>query len=90
MLDNKGLVGSAIVRALTKRNFKKFLTIEKSKLDLKNQPGFKSFLKKIHSFDWVDDLAALGSLEARRFAQNWLSLWMAKYSSGSGPVGQQN
>lgn len=45
----------------------------------------KSFFKKIHSFDWVDDLAALGSLEARRFAQNWLSLWMAKYSSGSGP-----
>ena len=45
----------------------------------------KSFLKKIHSFDWVDDLAALGTLEARRFAQNWLYLWMAKYSAGSGP-----
>ena len=43
---HKGLVGSAIVRALQKRNFKKILTIEKSKLDLKNQPGVQKFFKK--------------------------------------------
>ena len=45
----------------------------------------KDFENKLHSFDWVDDLAALGSVEARRFAQNWLFSWMKKYSSGVGP-----
>ena len=45
----------------------------------------KDFENKLHSFDWVDDLAALGSVEARRFAQNWLFSWMKKYSSGLGP-----
>ena len=43
---HKGLVGSAIVRALQKRNFKKILTIEKSKLDLKNHSGVQKFFKK--------------------------------------------
>ena len=45
----------------------------------------KDFHNKLHSFDWVDDLAALGSVEARRFAQNWLHSWMKKYSFGFGP-----
>ena len=45
----------------------------------------KEFHNKLHSFDWVDDLAALGSVEARRFAQNWLHSWMKKYSFGFGP-----
>ena len=45
----------------------------------------RDFFDKLHSFDWVDDLAALGNVEARRFAQNWLSSWMKKYSSGFGP-----
>ena len=43
---HKGLVGSAIVRALQKRNFKKILTIEKSKLDLKNHSRVQKFFKK--------------------------------------------
>ena len=45
----------------------------------------KDFHNKLHSFDWVDDLAALASVEARRFGQNWLYFWMNKYSSGFGP-----
>ena len=45
----------------------------------------KDFENKLHSFDWVDDLAALSSVEARQFAQNWLFSWMKKYSSGVGP-----
>ena len=51
--------------------------------DLKTKE--RDFFDKLHSFDWVDDLAALGNVEARRFAQNWLSSWMKKYSSGFGP-----
>ena len=45
----------------------------------------KDFHNKLHSFDWVDDLAALASVEARRFAQTWLHFWINKYSSGFGP-----
>jgi len=43
------------------------------------------FNNKLHGFDWVDDLAALGSLEARLLAQDWLYSWIEKYSSGFGP-----
>jgi len=42
------------------------------------------FNHKLHGFDWVDDLAALGSLEARWLAQDWLYSWIEKYSSGLG------
>ncbi|MDA9616351.1 GDP-L-fucose synthase [Candidatus Pelagibacter sp.] len=43
---HKGLVGSAILRALKKRGYKKVLTIDKSKLDLTNQTKVYKFLKK--------------------------------------------
>ena len=43
---HKGLVGSAILRALKKRGYKKVLTIDKSKLDLTNQSKVYNFLKK--------------------------------------------
>ena len=32
----------------------------------------KDFYYKLHSFTWLDDLAALASVEARLLAQNWL------------------
>ena len=43
---HKGLVGSAIVRKLKEKNYKKIITIEKSKLDLTNQFKVFNFLKK--------------------------------------------
>jgi GDP-L-fucose synthase len=43
---HKGLVGSAIVRKLKKKNFKNILIREKSKLDLTNQNQVLKFLKK--------------------------------------------
>ena len=43
---HKGLVGSAIVRKLKEKNYKKIITIEKSKLDLTNQLKVFNFLKK--------------------------------------------
>ena len=45
----------------------------------------KDFYYKLHSFTWLDDLAALASVEARLLAQNWLHSWINKYSSGFGP-----
>jgi GDP-L-fucose synthase len=43
---HKGLVGSAILRALKKGGYQKILTINKSKLDLTNQSKVYNFLKK--------------------------------------------
>ena len=43
---HKGLVGSAIVRKLRLKGFKKILTVDKKKLNLINQDAVLSFLKK--------------------------------------------
>ena len=43
---HKGLVGSAILRRLKKKGFKKILTVDRSKLDLTDQSKVYSFIKK--------------------------------------------
>ena len=43
---HNGLVGSAIVRSLKKKGYKKILTASRKKLDLTNQNKVNSFLKK--------------------------------------------
>ena len=43
---HKGLVGSAILRKLNKRGYKKIITENKSKLDLTNQSKVYDFIKK--------------------------------------------
>ena len=48
---HKGLVGSAILRKLKKKGYKKILTADKSKLDLTNQSKVYNFLKKEINFN---------------------------------------
>ena len=43
---HKGLVGSAIVRQLKKKGYKKIIFEDRSKLDLINQSAVLKFLKK--------------------------------------------
>ena len=43
---HKGLVGSAIVRKLKEKNYKRIITIDKSKLDLTDQRKVLNFFKK--------------------------------------------
>ena len=43
---HKGLVGSAIIRKLKEKNYKRIITIDKSKLDLTDQRKVLNFLKK--------------------------------------------
>ena len=43
---HKGLVGSAIVRQLKKKGYKKIIFVDRSKLDLTNQLKVLKFLKK--------------------------------------------
>lgn len=38
-----------------------------------------------HGFAWLDDLAALGSPQAREVAQGWLWQWIGRFGNGRGP-----
>ncbi len=46
LAGHKGLVGSAILRKLRKKNYKKIITISKKNLDLLDQKAVYNFLKK--------------------------------------------
>ena len=43
---HKGMVGSAIVRYLKKKNYNNLITINRKKLDLEDQLKVKKFIKK--------------------------------------------
>ena len=43
---HNGMLGSAILRVLKKKGYKKLITINKKKLDLRDQIGVKKFFKK--------------------------------------------
>ena len=43
---HNGLVGSAVIRALKKKNFKKIITVNRKNLDLFDQKKVNLFLKK--------------------------------------------
>ncbi len=38
-----------------------------------------------HGFGWLDDLAAVGEVAARRLAQGWVVEWIRCYGRGTGP-----
>lgn len=38
-----------------------------------------------HGFAWLDDLAAVGDMQARERAQKWLWGWIAEFDAGQGP-----
>ncbi|KAA8614051.1 heparinase II/III family protein [Salipiger aestuarii] len=40
--------------------------------------------EEIHSFRWLDDLAAVGDMRARAVAQDWLWGWIDRYGNGRG------
>ena len=41
---HNGMLGSSILRVLKKKGYKKIITIERKKLDLRNQIAVKNFL----------------------------------------------
>ncbi|MGB7242554.1 MAG: heparinase II/III family protein [Sulfitobacter sp.] len=45
----------------------------------------QAYLSELHGFAWLDDLAAVGDVNAREVAQNWLWGWIDKYGQGKGP-----
>lgn len=44
-----------------------------------------AFQAEAQGFEWLDDLAALGSAPARNLAQAWTWDWIARYGNGRGP-----
>ena len=58
MTGHKGLVGSAIMRRFKLLGFKNIITVEKKKIDLRNQEKVFNFLKK-YRFDGVINAAAV-------------------------------
>lgn len=61
---HKGLVGSAIINYLKKKNFTKIYSIEKKKLDLRNQSKVLNFFRK-NKFDYVINCAGkVGGIHA--------------------------
>ena len=42
------------------------------------------FEQELHGFQWLDDLAAVGDLAARKAAQSWLFEWISRFGQGRG------
>ncbi len=47
------------------------------------QPPSEKFLQDLHSFSWLDDLAAVGGGAARKQAQAWMLEWIEAFGQGT-------
>ena len=61
---HKGLVGSSVVRLLKKKKFRKIKTIEKKKLDLRNQSKVLKYLKLIKPDVIINCAGKVGGIKA--------------------------
>ena len=64
LAGHKGMVGSAIYNTLKDRKFKKIVTIDKKKLDLRNQTAVFKFLNKIKPDAVIIAAAKVGGIYA--------------------------
>lgn len=44
-----------------------------------------TFEQQLHGFAWLDDLAAVGDIAARKSAQDWTQGWIERFGRGRGP-----
>lgn len=47
-------------------------------------PPTPDFTEDLHGFAWLDDLAAVGDVNARARTQDWIKEWMRRHMNGSG------
>ena len=47
-------------------------------------PPSRAFEEELHGFRWLDDLAAVGDIPARKVAQSWVFEWIKRYGRGQG------
>ena len=48
-------------------------------------PPSGAFANALHSFEWLEDIAAIGDTAARETAQAWTLDWIARFGTGNGP-----
>ena len=61
---HKGMVGSSILRILKKKGYKNLITIEKKKLDLRNQLLVKKFFEEKKPHAVIIAAAKVGGIKA--------------------------
>ena len=64
LAGHKGMIGSAILRLLKKKNYKNIFTIDKKKLDLRNQLKVNNYLNKIKPDAVIVAAARVGGIKA--------------------------
>ena len=64
LAGHKGMVGSAVLNTLKSRNYKNIITIEKQKLDLRNQNKVRRFLEKARPHAVIVAAAKVGGIYA--------------------------
>ena len=64
LTGHRGLVGSSILNLLKKKGYKNIITIEKKKLDLRNQKQTLDFFKKIRPHAVINAAAKVGGINA--------------------------
>ena len=48
-------------------------------------PPSDAFARTLHSFEWLEDIAAIGDVATRETAQAWTLDWIARFGTGKGP-----
>ena len=61
---HNGMLGSSVLRVLKKKGYKKLITINKKKLDLRNQSKVEKFLKKNKPDAVIIAAAKVGGIKA--------------------------
>lgn len=64
LAGHKGLIGSAILRKLRRLKYKKIFTIERAKLDLRDQKKVNEYLRKIRPDGVIIAAAKVGGIKA--------------------------
>ena len=71
---HNGMLGSSILRVLKKKGYKKIITIEKNKLDLRNQLSVKNFFNQKKPDGVVIAAAKVGGIKANvKYPANFIS-----------------
>ncbi len=71
---HNGMLGSSIYRILKKKGYKKIITVDKKKLDLRNQIAVKKFIKKNKPDAVIIAAAKVGGIKANiKYPANFIS-----------------
>ena len=76
---HKGMIGSAIVRKLKLKGYKNILTIDRKKLDLRNQNKVFEYLKKIKPDGVIIAAAIVGGIHYNNTLEQILFMIIWRY-----------